>query len=215
VAVCDVRKDRREAVKRMVDTKYGNQDCATYSDIREFLAARTDIDAVLIATSDRWHATASVLAMRAGKDVYCEKPGSMTIAQGQAVVEAARRYARVFQTGTQRLSEANFTVANELLRLGRLGEVRTVRAHIAPWDSAYMNRAWLPAEPEPPRDELDWDAWLGRRRGGLTIRAMSKVAGTDSTIFTRAALVSGARTPSRSATWRWGWAIPRRSSTAT
>jgi len=161
VAVCDVRKDRREAVKRMVDTKYGNQDCATYSDIREFLATRTDIDAVLIATSDRWHAAASVLAMRAGKDVYCEKPGSMTIAEGQAVVDAARRYARVFQTGTQRLSEANFTVANELLRLGRLGKIRTVRAHIAPWDSAYMNRAWLPAEPEPPRDELDWDAWLG------------------------------------------------------
>ena len=84
----------------MVDTKYGNQDCATYSDIREFLATRTDIDAVLIATSDRWHAAASVLAMRAGKDVYCEKPGSMTIAEGQAVVDAARRYARVFQTGT-------------------------------------------------------------------------------------------------------------------
>ena len=161
VAVCDVRKDRREAVKKMVDDKYGNADCKTYIDLREFLATRPDIDAVLIATSDRWHATASVLAMRAGKDVYCEKPGSMTIAQGQAVVQAARRYGRVFQTGTQRLSEANFTVANELLRLGRLGEVRTVRAHIAPWDSAYMNREWLPAEPEPPREELDWNAWLG------------------------------------------------------
>ena len=161
VAVCDVRKDRREAIKKMVDERYGNTDCAVYRDIREFLAARADIDAVLIATSDRWHATASVLAMRAGKDVYCEKPGSMTLEQGQAVVQAAQRYGRVFQTGTQRLSEANFTVADELLRLGRLGEVKTVRAHIAPWDSAYMNRAWLPGEPEPPRDELDWDAWLG------------------------------------------------------
>ncbi len=161
VAVCDVRKARREAVKKMVDEKYGNADCAVFTDMREFLAERTDIDAVLIATSDRWHSTASVLAMRAGKDVYCEKPGSMTIAQGQAVVQTAQRYGRVFQTGTQRLSEANFTVANELLRLGRLGEIRTVRAHIAPWDSAYMNRAWLPGVPEPPRDELDWDMWLG------------------------------------------------------
>jgi len=161
VAVCDVRKDRRDAVKKMVDDKYGNADCAVYRDLREFLAERTDLDAVLIATSDRWHATASVMAMRAGKDVYCEKPGSMTIEQGQAVVQTARRYGRVFQTGTQRLSEANFTVANELLRLGRLGDVRKVRAHIAPWDSAYMNRAWLPAEKEPTLDELDWNLWLG------------------------------------------------------
>jgi len=161
VAICDVRKDRREAVKKMVDERYGNTDCAMYNDMRQFLAGRTDIDAVLIATSDRWHATAAVLAMRAGKDIYCEKPGSMTLAQGRAVAETARRYGRVFQTGTQRLSEANFTVANELLRLGRLGEVRTVRAHIAGGTSASMNRAWLPAEPEPPREELDWDAWLG------------------------------------------------------
>ena len=161
VAVCDVKRERREAVKKMVDEKYGNADCAVFRDMRELLAQRTDIDAVLIATSDRWHTTASCLAMSAGKDVYCEKPGSMTIAQGQAVVKTAQRYGRVFQTGTQRLSEANFTVANELLRLGRLGEVRTVRAHIAPWDSAYMNRAWLPGVPQPPVEELDWDAWLG------------------------------------------------------
>jgi len=161
VAICDVRKDRREAVKKLVDEKYGNADCAMYRDMREFLAERTDIDAVLIATSDRWHTTASVLAMRAGKDVYCEKPGSMTIAQGQAVVKTAQRYGRVFQTGTQRLSESNFTVANELLRLGRLGEVRKVYAHIAGGTSANMNRAWLPAEPEPLVEELDWNAWLG------------------------------------------------------
>ncbi len=160
VAVCDVRKDRREAVKKLVDEKYGNADCAMYADMREFLAARTDIDAVLIATSDRWHATASVWAMRAGKDVYCEKPGSISLTLGREVVEAAQRYGRVFQTGTQRLSEANFTVANELLRLGRLGEVRTVRAHIAR-GAAVMNREWLAAEQEPARDELDWDAWLG------------------------------------------------------
>ena len=85
----------------------------------------------------------------------------MTIAEGQAVVATAKRYGRVYQTGTQRLSEDNFTFANELLRTGRLGQVHTVRAHIAPWDAAEMKYDWLPAEPEPPKDEVDWDEWLG------------------------------------------------------
>jgi hypothetical protein len=161
VAICDAKKSQREAVKRIVDTKYGNQDCAMYRDMREFLATRTDIDALLIATGDRWHATAATMAMRAGKDVYSEKPSAMTIAEGQAVVAAARRYGRVYQTGTQRLSEDNFTFANELLRTGRLGHVHTVRAHIAPWDAAEMKYDWLPAQPEPPKDEVDWDQWLG------------------------------------------------------
>jgi hypothetical protein len=161
VADCDPNRERRTAIKTLVDQRYGNSDCALYHDIREFLAVRTDIDAVLIATGDRWHALASVMAMRAGKDVFSEKPSSMTIAEGQAVVETARRYQRIYQTGVQRLSEANFTFANELLRLGRLGEVHTVRAHIAPWDSAELSHEWLPAEAEPPKDEIDWDLWLG------------------------------------------------------
>lgn len=161
VAVCDAKKAQRERVKQMIDSRYGSSDCATYRDMREFLAVRDDIDALLIATGDRWHATAAVMAMRAGKDVYSEKPSCMTIAQGQAVVETARRFKRVYQTGTQRLSEQKFTMANELLRTGRLGDVRTVRAHIAPWDAAEMRHDWLPAQPEPPRDEVDWDQWLG------------------------------------------------------
>ena len=89
------------------------------------------------------------MAMRAGKDVYSEKPSCMTIAEGRAVVETARRYGRIYQTGTQRLSEANFVAAIELARTGRLGKVHTVRAHIAPWDAAEMSHAWLPAEPQP------------------------------------------------------------------
>ena len=161
VAVCDARKERRKAVKQMVDKRYGNKDCATYRDIREFLSARTDIDAVLIATGDRWHALASILAMRSGKDVYSEKPSSMTIAEGQAVVETAKRYQRIYQTGTQRLSEGNFIFANEMIRTGRLGKVHTVRAHIAPWDAAELRHDWLPAQPEPSKDEIDWDEWLG------------------------------------------------------
>lgn len=160
VASCDVWRERREAVKKLVDEKYGNRDCVLFRDMREFLETRTDIDALLITTGDRWHAAASVMAMRAGKDVYSEKPSSMTIAEGQAVVETARRYGRVYQTGTQRLSEANFVACNELARLGRLGQVHTVRAHIA-GGSAVMNRAWLPAQPEPALDDLDWNTWLG------------------------------------------------------
>ena len=161
VAICDAKKDRREAVKHIIDNRYGNSDCKMYSDIRDFLAARTDIDGVLIATGDRWHALAATWAMRAGKDVYSEKPSAMTVAEGRMVVETARRYGRIYQTGTQRLSEENFVFAIELARSGRLGKVHTTYAHIAPWDAAEMNHHWLPAEPEPSKEEVDWDQWLG------------------------------------------------------
>ncbi len=161
VASCDPNKSRREKVKKLVDTHYGNTDCKIYASTLEFLAERTDIDAVLSTTGDRWHALAAIMAMRAGKDVYSEKPSSMTVAEGRAVVETARRYRRVYQTGTQRLSEGNFIFANELLRLGRLGKVHTVRAHIAPWDAAEMKHDWLPEQPLPPKEVMDWDVWLG------------------------------------------------------
>jgi hypothetical protein len=160
VAVCDVQKSCREAVKRMVDKKYGNTDCKMYPEMREFLATRTDIDAVLIAPGDRWHAPAAIMAMRAGKDVYCEKPSSMTIVEGQAVVDAARRYGRVYQTGTQRLSEANFVFCIEMARSGRLGKLHTAYAAI-PHGEAVLSHEWLPAMPEPPKEVCDWDAWLG------------------------------------------------------
>lgn len=159
VAVCDVVKGKREAAKRAVDSKYGNTDCAVYGDMREFLATRTDVDAVLIATGDRWHALASVMAMRAGKDVYCEKPACLTMAQGKMVVETARRYGRVYQTGAQRLSEPNHVFAIEMARSGRLGPVHTVYADCRWRDGTRHD--WLPAEPEPPKQDMDWDLWLG------------------------------------------------------
>jgi hypothetical protein len=159
LAICDVSKARREAVKNLVDGKYGNKDCATYRDIREFLAERSDIDAVLIATGDRWHALASVMAMRAGKDVYCEKPSCFTMAEGRMVVETARKHGRVYQTGTQRLSEANHVFAIEMARTGRLGKVHTIYADIR--YRGGMRYDYLPTEPEPSKDELDWDVWLG------------------------------------------------------
>jgi len=159
VAVCDVHKGRREAAKDLVDGKQGNHDCAAYGDLRQFLAERTDVEAVLIATGDRWHALASVLAMRAGKDVYCEKPACLTMAEGQLVVETARRYGRVYQTGAQRLSEPHHVFAIEMARSGRLGPVHTVYADCR-WRDG-LRHDWLPAEPEPPKDQLDWDVWLG------------------------------------------------------
>ncbi|NQT14022.1 MAG: Gfo/Idh/MocA family oxidoreductase [Planctomycetes bacterium] len=161
VAICDLQKKQRLAVKEVVDQHYGTKDCATYPEINGFLETRPDIDAVLIATGDRWHALASILAMRSGKDVYTEKPSCMTIAEGRAVVETARRYGRVYQTGTQRLSEPNHVFAIEMARSGRLGEIHTAYAHIAPWDAAEMRHDWLPAVEEPPKDEVDWNAWLG------------------------------------------------------
>lgn len=161
VAVCDAQKERQDAVKKLVDETYGNTDCAVYGDMVEFLAKRDDIDAVLIATGDRWHALAAIMAMRAGKDVFSEKPSCMTIAEGQAVVDTAKRHGRIYQTDTQRLSEANFVYCIEMARSGRLGEVHTARAHIAPWEAAEMKHDWLPPEPLPPKDQVDWDLWLG------------------------------------------------------
>jgi hypothetical protein len=161
VAICDLQKKQRLAVKSFVDNHYGNKDCATFPEINGFLAQRPDIDAVLIATGDHWHAMASILAMRSGKDVYTEKPSCMTIAEGRAVVETARRYGRVYQTGTQRLSEANHVFCFEMARTGRLGRIHTAYAHIAPWDAAQMRYDWLPAVAQPAKDVVDWDAWLG------------------------------------------------------
>ena len=159
VAVCDVLKGKGDADKNAVDNKYGNKDCATYGDLRQFLAERTDVDAVLIATGDRWHALASILAMRAGKDAYCEKPACLTMEQGQAVVETARRYGRIYQTGAQRLSGPSHIFAIGMARSGRLGLIHTVYADCR-WRDG-LRHDWLPAEPEPPKEELDWDVWLG------------------------------------------------------
>ncbi|MEA3368454.1 MAG: Gfo/Idh/MocA family oxidoreductase, partial [Planctomycetota bacterium] len=101
VAICDVQASRRKQVKAMADAKYGNQDCVMYRDMFELLA-RKDIDAVLIATGDHWHALASILAAKAGKDVYSEKPCGITIGDCQALADTMNRYGRVFQAGTQR-----------------------------------------------------------------------------------------------------------------
>jgi len=157
VAICDVRADRREAVRAAADKQNDNTDCATYRDLREMLT-REDIDAVLIATGDRWHALASILAVKSGKDVYSEKPCAITFGLCQDLAGTVHRYGRVFQAGTQRRSIANFRIAADLAHSGKLGRLRTLHASVY---RPHLQNEWLPAEPEPPRDVVDWDLWLG------------------------------------------------------
>jgi len=157
-AICDVKAARRQSVKKMADTLYGNQDCAMYRDLREFLA-RPDIDAVLIATGPNWHAAASTLAAKAGKDVYCEKPCTKTIADSFSLAQVFRRTGRVFQAGTQRRSLPNFAFAAELCHTGRLGKLQTLHAH--PGGLATGTSGWPKPEPEPDKEEADWDLYLG------------------------------------------------------
>jgi predicted dehydrogenase len=157
VAVADVRADQRQAVKAMADRKNGDTACKTYRDFRDLLA-RDDIDAVLIATGDRWHAPASIMAAEAGKDVYSEKPCAITIELARTLADAIRRTGRVFQAGTQRRNVSNFVHAVRLAQEGKLGKLRTLHASIYQLEDRYD---WLPAEPEPARDVVDWNMWLG------------------------------------------------------
>jgi predicted dehydrogenase len=154
LAVCDVDRRYRQRAKVYADQFYGNQDCAVDHDFRE-LVRRPGIDAVVIATPDHWHAVMTIRACREGKDVYCEKPLSLTVREARAMVTAARRYDRVVQTGSQSRSNPNLRAACELIRQGRLGKIREVYANCGgpsvPCD--------LPAQPVP--EYLDWDRWLG------------------------------------------------------
>lgn len=161
VAVCDVDEWRVNDAKNTVETAYaaetkrGNyKGCSTYKDFRQILA-RPDIDAVLIATGDRWHAVISTMAAKAGKDVYCEKPVSLTIHEGRVIVDTFRRHNRVFQGGFQQRSVADFAAARNLIQTGRIGTLKNIYCN---WfgTSRFLN---LPAEPIPPG--LDWDMWLG------------------------------------------------------
>ena len=134
VAICDVRNQRREEVKSMVDQRYGNRDCLMYEDQFELLA-REDIDAVLIATGDRWHTMLSSIAAQHGKDVYCEKPCSMSMAESWALRDAFRRYGRIYQAGCQRRNAGNLELAVELVNTGKLGKLQTVVANVGPWQN--------------------------------------------------------------------------------
>ncbi len=163
IAVCDVDANHRAEARRMVEEYYaGRADratfsgCAEYNDFREVLA-RDDIDALMLAPPDHWHAVMSVAAAKAGKDIYCEKPLANSIPEGRAVVDAVRRYRRVFQTGSHERSRDNARFACELVRNGRIGKLHTIRVNM-PVDNHG------PIENQPPMpipQGFDYDLWLG------------------------------------------------------
>ncbi len=186
-AVCDVDRTRRDAAKKLVEETYAAETaagayhgCTTYNDYRELLA-RPDIDAVIIATPDHWHSLQAIDAAKAGKDIYCEKPISMTIHEGRRVVETVQRYGRVFQTGTQYRSGPQIRQICQFVRNGGLGRVKSVfilYTKLAGWiggdrfkqyapvmnietcGQSYVPLEFpLPAEPVP--EGLDWDLWVG------------------------------------------------------
>lgn len=162
VAVADVDRRHRAEAARMVNARYENQDCAAYLDFRELLARR-DIDAVLIATPDHWHALAAVAAANAGKDIYCEKPLANSVAEGRAICDAVARNGRILQTGSQERSGDNARFACELVRNGRIGRLESVEINL-PCNDGHHQQVIAMTEAPPPMpvpEELDYDFWLG------------------------------------------------------
>ncbi|MCA9269366.1 MAG: Gfo/Idh/MocA family oxidoreductase, partial [Planctomycetales bacterium] len=157
LAISDVQASRRAAGKRLDDGHYGDDQCQLHRDFRELLA-RKDIDAVLIATGDRWHAPASMMAAEAGKDVYSEKPCGLTIDLCQRLDETIRRTGRIFQAGTQRRSVPNFRHAVAMAQRGKLGKLHTMHASVY---KPSIRTQWLDPQPTPAIDEVDWNMWLG------------------------------------------------------
>ena len=154
LAVCDVDPVNRNIARDMVNKKYGNTDCATYSDFRDVLA-RSDIDAVMISTPDHWHVPISIAAAKAGKDVECEKP-TLTIEEGRVLCETMQRYGRVFQWSTEDRSVDVYHRMCELVRNGRIGKVHTIRVELPSGPNTPGN-----PEPMPVPKGFDYDMWLG------------------------------------------------------
>ncbi len=154
IAASDCRADRLAAAKKQVDQTAGNADCATYADFREMLG-RPDLDALLIATGNRWHAFASIYAARAGKDMYCEKPISLTIAEGRALVETTARLGTIYQAGYQRHSVDSFRFQAECVHEKRIGDLKEIICQV--WTA----RAARPSAVIPVPEGFDYDTWLG------------------------------------------------------
>ena len=161
VAACDVFKAKTERLAQKTNAFYAEQkgtttykSCEMYDDFRKVLD-RKDIDAVIIATPDHWHAAVAVRACKAGKDVYCEKPMALTIAEGRAMVNATRKNNRVFQTGCMQRSWKEFRQAVELVRNGYIGDLKTIKVNVGNPPKVFD----LQAEPMP--EGLDWNFWLG------------------------------------------------------
>lgn len=154
LAVCDVDANHMAEAQKKVNEKYGNTDCAAVKDFREILARR-DIDAVMISTPDHWHTLMSVMAIRAGKDVQCEKP-TLTIDEGKYLVKVVREHKKVFQTSTEDRSVPVYHRMAELVRNGRIGKLQRIEV-ILPKQPAHPGNP----EPQPVPPELDYEMWLG------------------------------------------------------
>jgi predicted dehydrogenase len=160
IAVCDVHSGRRERARRTTEQKYkklerGGAGVKEYPHYMDLLG-RDDIDAVVIGTPDHWHTIVSMEACKAGKDIYCEKPLTLTIHEAHVIIGAVRKHERVFQTGSQQRSEGPFREACEYIRNGRLGKIKEVWVGVG----ATSKPCDLPAEPTP--EGIDWDTWLGQ-----------------------------------------------------
>jgi len=154
LAVCDVDGMRLDRAKMTVDFAYDNNDCKTYRDFRDVIE-RKDIDTLSLALPDHWHSIPVIMAARAGKDMYGEKPLARTIHEGRAMVEAVQRYGRIWQTGSWQRSVRDFHYASELVINGRIGKVHRVEVGLPTGGSGAIR----PTEPAP--EWFDWDFWLG------------------------------------------------------
>ena len=153
VAVCDVFRDRRDGSRRQVNRKLGTSECAAYTDFRRILD-RKDIDAVMISTPDHWHALMSVLAIRSGKDVICEKP-TLTVEEGRILSDTVTKHKAVFQMSTEDRSLPCYHFMAEAIRNGVVGDVRRVEVRL-PAGQRFPNE-----QPTAVPSGLDYDLWLG------------------------------------------------------
>ena len=154
VGVCDVDRKHRDRAKSRVDGRYKNTDCKTYADFRE-IVGRGDLDAVMTALPDHWHAMPAIAAAKAGCDIHGQKPFARSIREGRAMCDAVHRYGRIWQTGSQQRSDGRFRSACELVRNGRIGKVHRVEVGL-PTGGGGGSTA-----PKPVPDGLDWEFWLG------------------------------------------------------
>jgi predicted dehydrogenase len=161
VAACDVDQNHLDAMVKKVNDRYKNADCKGYHDFRELLA-RTDIDTVMLALPDHWHAIAAVEAARNKKDIYGEKPLARTIVEQQAIVRAVQKNQRIWQTGSWQRSQGNFHKAAEIVRNGMIGKIKHVEVGLpsGPTDPKWQKP--LPGTTPPP--ELDYEFWSGPSR---------------------------------------------------
>lgn len=199
IAVCDVNREGggywdgtirgREPARRLVNEHYGDNSCLALADFREVIR-RDDIDSIYIGTPDHWHALIAIAAASAGKDIYGQKPLSLTVREGRAMADAVKTAGIVWQTGSQQRSDRNFRVVSELVRNGRLGKLLTVRVGLPGGRPDYGKTAHL-ATPRDVPDGFDYDAWLGPApdapyspaRVGVNFRWISDYSGGQVTDF--------------------------------